>query len=42
MSGDDKIQFAELKNEAKLKGQPAIMLILGDDDKFEVYLDNCE
>jgi hypothetical protein len=42
MSGDDKIQFAELKNEAKLNGQPAIMLILGDDDKFEVYLGNCE
>lgn len=42
MSTDDKKQFSELKNEAKLNGQPAIMLILGDDDKFKIYLDNYE
>ena len=42
MSGEDKIQFAELLSEAKLNGQPAIMLILGDDNKFKIHLDNCE
>ena len=40
MSGDDKIQFAELTREAELIGQPALMLILGDDGKFQIYLNN--
>jgi len=42
MSSDDKAQFAELLNEAKMNGQPAIMIILGDDSNFELYIDNCE
>jgi hypothetical protein len=42
MSNDDKIQFTELLLEAKLNGQPAIMIILGDDNKFKIYIDNYE
>lgn len=42
MSKNDKLQFAELLNEAKLNGQPALMAIFGDDKKFSLYLDNCE
>ena len=42
MSGDDKVQFAELMNEAKLNGQPAMMSIFGDDKKYKTYLGNCE
>ena len=41
-SEDDEIQFAELINEAKFNGQPAIMLILGDGNRFKIHLDNCE
>ena len=40
MSGDDKIQFAELLNEAKLNGQPALMSIFGDDKKHATYFGN--
>ncbi len=40
MSGDDKVQFAELLNEAKLNGQPALMSIFGDDKKHKTYFDN--
>lgn len=40
MSGDDKIQFAELTREAELNGQPALMLILGDNSEFQIYLNN--
>lgn len=40
MSGYDKLQFAELLEEAKYNGQPALMLILGDDCQFELYIDN--
>jgi len=40
MSGDDKIQFAELTREAELNGQPALMLILGDNGEFQIYLNN--
>ncbi|WP_237274492.1 ThiF family adenylyltransferase [Tenacibaculum ovolyticum] len=40
MSEDDKIQFTELTREAELIGQPALMLIIGDNGKFEIYLNN--
>lgn len=42
MSGDDKVQFAELLNEAKLNGQPALMSIFGDNNKHKTYFDNYE
>ncbi|WP_310991234.1 ThiF family adenylyltransferase [Aequorivita marina] len=40
MSGDDKVQFAELLNEAKLNGHPALMSIFGDSEKYKTYFDN--
>lgn len=42
MSGDDKVQFSELTNEAKLNGQPAIMSIFGDNEKHKTYFGNYE
>lgn len=40
MSKDDQIQFAELTREAEFIGQPALMLILGDNGEFKIYLNN--
>lgn len=42
MSTDDKIQFIELLEEGLHRGEPSLMLILGANNNFSLYLGNNE